>query len=84
MPRRAPKVLVGIARRGAAGMPHVGEGAGSPFRQPPPKASERRTKAAFGCLFFWILFFGQAKKSIAVVGPRTDLQNTRRASDTTT
>jgi len=53
MPRRAPGLLVGIARRGAAGMPHVGEGAGSPFRQPPPKALERRKQAASGWLFFW-------------------------------
>gem|GEM_PF-1809727 len=35
------------------------------------KSEERRKHAAFGCLFFWILFFGQAKKSIAAAGPRT-------------
>jgi hypothetical protein len=27
-----------------------------------------------GCLFFWILFFGQAKKSIAAAGPRTGVK----------
>jgi len=32
MPRRVPEVLAGIARRGAAGMPHVAGGTGSPFR----------------------------------------------------
>jgi hypothetical protein len=37
MPRRALELLVGIARRGAAGMPHVGEGAGSPFANPRQK-----------------------------------------------
>jgi len=84
MPRRAPELLVGIARRGAAGMPHVGEGAGSPFRQPPPKASERREQAASGPPFLWVLSFGGAKESISAVGPRTDIQKTRRASDTTT
>ena len=50
------------------------EGLGSPFRKPSTKASARRIKAASGWPFFWILFFGQAKKSIAVVGPRTDIK----------
>jgi len=58
------------------------EGLGSPFRKPSPNASERRNKAAFGPPFFWILFFGGAKKSIAAVGPRTDMQTKRRDSDT--
>jgi hypothetical protein len=38
------------------------------------KSEERRKQAASGCLFFWILFFGQAKKSIAVAGPRTGVK----------
>ncbi|NOV28821.1 hypothetical protein DDY07_03500 [Methylomonas sp. ZR1] len=82
MPRRAPELLNGLARRGDAGMHRVAEGAGSPFRQPRSKASERRIKAASGCLFFWILFFGQAKKSISAVGPRPDIKLSRRDSDT--
>jgi hypothetical protein len=35
------------------------------------KSEKRREKAEFGCRFFWILFFGQAKKSISPVGART-------------
>jgi len=38
MPRRAPELLNGIARRGDAWMHRVAEGAGSPFRQPRSKA----------------------------------------------
>jgi len=38
------------------------------------KIGSAQDAAAFGCLFFWILFFGQAKKSIATVGPRTDFK----------
>jgi hypothetical protein len=43
-------------------------------RRAPAVLSEmaRRIDAALGCLFFWSLFFGQAKKSSSVVGPRTD------------
>ncbi|QBC25915.1 hypothetical protein U737_02700 [Methylomonas sp. LW13] len=63
-------------------MRRVAEGAGSPFRQPRSKASERRKQAAFGCLFFWVLFFGQAKKSTSAVGPRPDIKSSCRASDT--
>jgi len=32
--------------------------------------------SGMGPPFFWILFFGGAKKSIAVVGPRTDIKTT--------
>ncbi len=74
MPRRAPEVLSGIARRGDAGMHRVDERAGGPSRQPRTKASERRKNAAFGYRFFWILLFGQAKKSISPVGARTDIK----------
>ncbi|AEG01050.1 hypothetical protein Metme_2664 [Methylomonas methanica MC09] len=50
-------------------------GAGSPFEKPRSKPSARRINAASGCLFFGILFFGQAKKSIAVAGPRTGVKS---------
>jgi hypothetical protein len=63
-------------------MYRVDEGAGAPFRQPRSKASARREQAASGCLFFLILFFGRAKKSISPVGARTDIKYIRRASDT--
>ncbi|MFM8341277.1 MAG: hypothetical protein ACKN9F_03560, partial [Methylomonas sp.] len=45
-----------------------------PFCQPPAKASVRRMQAAVGWPFFWLLFFGHAKKSNSLVGARTDIQ----------
>jgi len=51
------------------------QGLGSPFKQPLPKASARRINAAFGCLFFWFLFFGQAKKSNPPAGAGTGIQS---------
>jgi hypothetical protein len=57
-------------------------GAGKPLRKTPFKPEERRINAAFGSPFLWILSFGEAKESISVVGPRTDIQTTRRDSDT--
>jgi len=42
LPRRAPEYLSGTARRGAAGMPHGGKGAGSPFCRPPSNARSAR------------------------------------------
>jgi alpha-2-macroglobulin len=53
-------------------MPLVFEGLGIALVKTLGKIVSAQETAAFGCLFFWILFFGQAKKSIAVVGPRTD------------
>jgi len=57
-------------------------GAGKPLRKTPFKPEERRIKAASGSPFLWILSFGEAKESIAAVGPRTDIQSSRRDSDT--
>ncbi|QBC25881.1 hypothetical protein U737_02520 [Methylomonas sp. LW13] len=53
-----------------------------PLSATPFKSEERRIKAASGCLFFWVLFFGQAKKSTSAVGPRPDVKSSRRISDT--
>ena len=83
LPRRAPKLLLGIARPTrnrvvAAGMRRVGKGAGSPFCQLPAKASERRIQAAVGCAFFWLLFFAQTKKSNSPIGA-TNRQDSRLA-----
>ncbi|OAI07449.1 hypothetical protein A1353_07135 [Methylomonas methanica] len=50
------------------------EGLGSPFRKPSAKALARRSQAAFGSPFLWILSFGDAKESISAVGPRTDIK----------
>jgi hypothetical protein len=49
-------------------------GTGKPHRKTPFKPEERRKKAASGLPFLWILFFGQAKKSIAATGPRTGVK----------
>ncbi len=57
MPRRAPELLARIARRGAAGMPHVGGGAGKPLLPTLGKSEERRKQAASGWPFLWILSF---------------------------
>jgi len=46
------------------------------------ESEEHRNKAASGSPFLWILSFGEAKESIADVGPRTDIKNIRRDSDT--
>ena len=56
------------------------EGDGSPFCRPLPKARSAGVLATVGWLFFWILFFGQTKKSIAAVGPRTHSQISHRAA----
>jgi hypothetical protein len=55
-----------------------------PLRKTPLKHEESRINAASGSPFLWILSFGEAKESIAVVGPQTDIQKTRRNSDTST
>jgi hypothetical protein len=46
------------------------------------KSEKSRKLAEFGSPFLWILSFGEAKESISAVGPRTDIQTTRRDSDT--
>ena len=76
MPRRALAVLSGTARRGAAGSRTLPEGQGCPFWQTPIKTTERRKQVASGGRFFWILFFGQAKKSISPAGARTGIRIT--------
>jgi len=57
MPRRVPELSAGIARRGAAGMPHVDEGAGAPFVNPRRKRGtqdQSGNRVAFSLdTFFW-------------------------------
>jgi len=53
-------------------MPLVFGGLGIAHPETLGKIVSAQDAAAYGCLFFWILFFGEANKSIAVVGPRTD------------
>ncbi len=55
-------------------MPLVFGGLGIALPKTLGKIVSAQDAAASGCLFFWILFFGQAKKSIAAVGPRTDVK----------
>jgi len=52
-----------------------------PLSSTPVKSEERRKQAVSGCLFFWILFFGQAKKSIPLAGAGTGVKIIRRDSD---
>jgi hypothetical protein len=54
-------------------MPRVFGGLRIALPKTPLKPEEHRIKAASGWLFLWILSFGHAKESIAVVGPRTDV-----------
>jgi hypothetical protein len=51
------------------------QGLGCSFKQPLAKASARRINAVFGCRFFWVLFFGQAKKSSPLAGAVTGIQS---------
>jgi len=46
-----------------------------PLSPTPAKNEKRRSRAKSGCHFFWVLFFGQAKKSTSPVGARTALKN---------
>ncbi|OAI05413.1 hypothetical protein A1353_11545 [Methylomonas methanica] len=52
------------------------EGQGWPFRKPSAKARSTGNWRNVGWPFLWILSFGHAKESIAVVGPRTDIKIT--------
>jgi len=62
MPRRAPELLPRTARRGAAGMPLVFGGAGSPFRKPSAKARSAGSKRHPGRLFFGYFLLATQKK----------------------
>jgi hypothetical protein len=46
---------------------------GRAFCRPRLPAVTRRISAPSGCPFFWVLFFGQAKKRTSAVGPRTHI-----------
>jgi hypothetical protein len=81
MPRRAPELLNGLARRGAAWMPHVAEGAGSPFRQPRSKARSAGKKRHPGRLFFGYFLLAMQKKVSRLSGRDPTLKH-RRDSDT--
>ncbi|NJD08812.1 MAG: hypothetical protein FIA97_20320 [Methylococcaceae bacterium] len=61
-------------------MPRVGRGRWIALLPTPAESEERKGFRGWGWLFFWILFFGHAKKSIAAVGPRTHIQNGHRAA----
>ncbi|OAI04420.1 hypothetical protein, partial [Methylomonas methanica] len=67
------------ATQGCGALP---KGQEAPFGNPRRKLRSAGNKRRPGGLFFWILFFGQAKKSISPVGARTDIQKNRRVSDT--
>jgi len=62
MPRRAPELLAGLARRGDAWMHRVAEGAGSPFRQPPAKARSAGNKRRPGVFSFGYFSLDKQRK----------------------
>ncbi|MDD2738673.1 MAG: hypothetical protein PHR94_07040 [Methylomonas lenta] len=74
MPRRAPKGLSGYARRGDAGMHRVFRGGWEAPSENPVQSLGAQDKRGMGCRFFWILFFGQAKKSIPPAGAGTGIK----------
>jgi hypothetical protein len=55
-----------------------------PFRKIPFKPFGAQDISGMGRPFFWVLFFGRPKKSTSAVGPRPDIKNNRRGSDTKT
>jgi len=46
----------------------------------PLKLCDAQDISGIGCRFFWILFFGQAKKSITPAGAGTGIKRIRRRS----
>jgi len=88
LPRRAPEYLSGTARSTQG---HKGCGRDAARRQmgrkpilPSPdkyptghKCEERKTWAAIGPLFLWLLSFGGAKESSSPSGASTRLKNCR-------
>jgi len=63
-------------------MPLVFGGLWIALPKTPFKPFGAQDQSGMGWLFLWILSFGHAKESIAVVGPRTDIKYNRRGSDT--
>jgi len=53
-----------------------------PLRKTLFETDDAQETSGMGWTFLWILSFVQAKENISAVGPRTDLQTTRRDSDT--
>jgi hypothetical protein len=70
LPRRVPELSPGTVRRGRGRKPRVARGPRTVLLATPGESEERRIKAATGPPFFWILFFGGAKKSISPSGAR--------------
>jgi len=83
MPRRAPELLSGSARRGAAWMRRVAEGAGSPFRQPRSKARSAGNKRHPGGVSFGDFSLAKQRKVTRLSGRDPTLKH-RRDSDTKT
>ncbi|RIZ65743.1 MAG: hypothetical protein D0531_08085 [Methylococcales bacterium] len=77
MPRRAPQVLLGLARRGAAWMPRVGRRAGRPLYRPPTKprsAGSSGNRAAFSLdTFFW-----RSKRKYLAIGCEYPIKTSSR------
>jgi hypothetical protein len=63
-------------------MPLVFGGLWIPLPKTPFKPFGAQDQSGMGWIFLWILSFGQTKESISAVGPRPDIKNNRRVSDT--
>ncbi|NOV31040.1 hypothetical protein DDY07_14995 [Methylomonas sp. ZR1] len=62
MPRRAPQRLSRLARRGAAGMPHVGGGAGKPLLPTLDKRCGAQDQSGIGVAFLLVTFLWPSKE----------------------
>ena len=76
LPRRAPELSAGIARRGAARMQRVARGPGMALLATPVESEERRKQAATGPPFLWLFSFGGAKESNSPSGAINPVQIT--------
>ncbi|NOV28222.1 hypothetical protein DDY07_00370 [Methylomonas sp. ZR1] len=75
MPRRAPELLSRIARRGAAGMPHVGGGAGKPLLPTLDKSSGAQGLSGIRAAFSLGTFFWRSKRKYLGCRAETRLLN---------
>jgi len=68
------RVWADLPDRGAAGKPRVFRKGWDALSKNPVQIRGAQGKSGMGRPFFWILFFGRPKKSIAVAGPRTGVK----------
>ncbi|AMK78124.1 hypothetical protein A1342_03025 [Methylomonas methanica] len=82
MPRRAPEFLSRIARRGAAGMPHGGGGAGKPLLPTLDKDFGAQVTSGIRAAFLLDTFLWRSKEKCLGCRSENRHQISRRDSDT--